>query len=166
MNDIVWQVVFNAIRTISHVSYFVYSSGFLPVIDSAELLFRDLLVKLSSKVNSSLDDAVNGPPKELTWKQRSGAKKQTRGSCTTLGVLLIYSINVQSVDDAILEQTLSSLFRCIQLSCHVNEKIVAAAINSLRGLPTELWQRFSCTCDSIGRGLATIFRYLQNVSSL
>lgn len=161
---IAWQVVANAVRTISHASYFVYSQESL--IDSAAMATcKDLLAKLSAKVNFSLDDAVGGAPKGLSWKRRNGAKKQTRGSCTTLGVLLNYSILIQNVDVEILEVSLSCLFRCI-LSCHVDEKIVGAAITSLLGLPNSLWQRISCNCDSVGRGLATIFGYLERVRLL
>ena len=157
----------NAIRSISHSSYFVYSPRYFSITDSDTLVqFRDLLDKLSAKVNSSLDDTSCGPPTGLTWKQRSGAKKQTRGSCITLGVLLNYSNILQNVDDATLEISLSSLLRCIHFSNQVDDKIVAAAISSLLGLPTALWQHISCKCDSIGRGLATLFHYLEKVSSL
>jgi hypothetical protein len=162
---IAWQVVANAVRTVSHASYFVYSQESL--IDSAAMATcKDLLAKLSLKVNFSLDDAVGGAPKGLTWKRRHGAKKQTRGSCTTLGVLLNYSILIQNVDVEILKVSLSCLFRCILLSCHVDEKIVGAAVTSLLGLPNSLWQRISCNCDSVGRGLATIFGYLERVRLL
>lgn len=162
----IWQVVFNAIRTISHVSYFVYGQDSQPKISPAAMLFiRNLLLKLSSKVNSPLDDAVYGPPQGLTWKQRSGAKKQTRGSCSTIGVLLNYPSILQNVDDTILEISLSCLFRCIQHSRHVNDKIITTAVRSLLGLPSALWQRISCKCDIIGRGLAAIFSYLEIVSS-
>lgn len=158
----------NAIRSISHASYFVYSPRYFSITDSDDALvqFKDLLDKLSAKVNSSLDDAVCGPTTGLTWKQRSGAKKQTRGSCITLGVLLNYSNILQNVDDATLEISLSSLFRCIQLSCQLDDKIVAAAISSLLGLSSVLWRQISCKCDSIGRGLATLFHSLEQVSSL
>ena len=145
----------------------MYSPSYFSITDSDALVqFKDLLDKLSAKVNSSLDDAVCGPTTGLTWKQRSGAKKQTRGSCITLGVLLSYLNILQNVDDETLEISLSSLFRCIQLSGQVDDKIVAAAISSLLGLPTALWQHISCKCDSIGRGLATMFHYLDKVSSL
>ena len=145
----------------------MYSPSYFSITDSDALVqFRDLLDKLSAKVNSSLDDAVCGPTTGLTWKQRSGAKKQTRGSCITLGVLLNYSNILQNVDDATLEISLSSLFRCIQLSCQLDDKIVAAAISSLLGLSSVLWRQISCKYDSIGRGLATLFHSLEKVSSL
>lgn len=167
-NSLSWllcQVVANAIRSISHASYFLYSQDFFSVTDSSAIdLFRDLIEQLSAKINFSLDDAVGGAPRGLTWKQRNGAKKQMRGSCTTLGVLLNYSNPLQGIRHQLLEIPLSSLFRCIQLSSHVDEKIVATAISSLLRLPNALWKRMSGKCDSIGSGLVALFGYLGKVS--
>ena len=67
-------------------------------------------------------------------------------------------------DAALFESVLSALFGCIQLANAINEKITAAAINALADLPITLWQHLSGRCDSIGRGLATCFGYLHEVS--
>ena len=122
--------------------------------------YSTLLSKLSSKVNFALDDALGETPSGLTWKQRNGAKKQSWGSCTTIGTLLSFNYVLPLLEDSLLESTLSSLFRCIQLSNIINEKISAAAVDALSGLPIELWQHLSCKCDSIGCGLATCFCFL------
>jgi hypothetical protein len=128
-------------------------------------LFRSLVEKLSAKINFALDDAIGESPRGLTWKQRNGAKKQSWGSCATLGMMLSFSDILPHLDYTLLQLALSSLFRCIQLSSFINEKISAAAINALLVLPVALWEYISCKCDCIGRGLATSFGFLDEVSS-
>jgi len=123
-----------------------------------------LISQLLSKVNVTLIDAVGETPTQLTWKQRNGAKKQSWGACTTLGTLLSFQNLLPVLDDSLFESVLSCLCRCIQLSNIINEKITAAAVNSLSGLPSELWIHLSCKCDSIGRVLATCFGFLNDDS--
>ena len=123
-----------------------------------------MISQLLTKVNVALIDAVGETPTQLTWKQRNGAKKQSWGACTTLGTLLSFKNLLPVLDNSLLESVLSCLFRCVQLSNIINEKITAAAVNSLSGLPSELWIHLSCKCDSIGRGLATCFVFLNDNS--
>ena len=163
LHNFTFQVVANAIRSISHTAYFVYSPEYFSNTENDTIVIHTcstLLSKLSSKVNFALDDASGETPSGLTWKQRNGAKKQSWGSCTTIGTLLSFNNVLPLLDDSLLVSTLSSLFRCIQLSNIINEKISAAAVNALSGLPIELWQHLSCKCDSIGCGLATCFCFL------
>lgn len=159
------KVVANAIRTISHAAYFVYDPKFHLASDTHGTLlsidmFRSLVTKLSAKVSFALDDAVSDSPKGLTWKQRKGATKQSWGSCTTLGVLLSFTNILPHLDETLLGSAVCGLFRCVQLSNLVNEKISAAAIKVLLGMPVELWQFLSCKCDCIGLGLATLYGHL------
>jgi hypothetical protein len=119
-------------------------------------MFRSLIAKLSAKVYFALDDAVGESPKGLTWRQRKGATKQSWGSCTTLGVLLSFTNILPHIDYTLLDSAMSGLFRCVQLSL-VNEKISAAAVKALLGMPVGLWQCLSCKCDCIGLGLATLY---------
>ncbi|KAL7537769.1 hypothetical protein ACHAXR_008053 [Thalassiosira sp. AJA248-18] len=153
------KVVANAIRTISHMAYFVFDDT------SATLdVYRSLLSDLSAKIKLALDDATGETCKELTWKQRNGAKKHAWGSCTTIGTLLSFSNMLPYMEDSHVEPALSSLFRCIQISNVISEKIVAAAIKALASLPATLWHHLSGKCDSIGCGLATCFGFLHEVS--
>jgi hypothetical protein len=159
------KVVANAIRTISHTAYFVYEPKFSLANESHDTLlsiemFRSLVAKLSAKVSFALDDAVGESPKGLTWKQRKGATKQSWGSCTTLGVLLSFTNILPHIDYTLLDSAMSGLFRCLQLSNLVNEKIFAAAVKALLGMPVALWQFLSCKCDCIGLGLATLYGHL------
>ena len=159
------KVVANAIRTISHAAYFVYDPKFHLASDTHGTLlsidmFGSLVTKLSAKVSFALDDAVSDSPKGLTWKQRKGATKQSWGSCTTLGVLLSFTNILPHLDETLLGSAVCGLFRCVQLSNLVNEKISAAAIKVLLGMPVELWQFLSCKCDCIGLGLATLYGHL------
>jgi len=159
------KVVANAIRTISHAAYFVYNPKFHLASDTHGPLlsidmFRGLVTKLSAKVSFALNDAVSDSPKGLTWKQRKGATKQSWGSCTTLGVLLSFTNILPHLDDTLLDSAVCGLFRCVQLSNLVNEKISAAAIKALLGMPVETWQFLSCKCDCIGLGLATLYGHL------
>ena len=164
------QVVANAIRSISHLAYFVYHPKHVSEEDNASApleVYITLLRELSVKIEFALDDAAGETVGELvqTWKQRNGAKKHAWGSCTTLGVLLSFTDLHPHIDDSLIEAALSSMFRCLQLSNVLHEKIAAAAINSLVGLPVPLWQHLSsCRCDSIGRGLAACFGFLHEVS--
>jgi hypothetical protein len=156
------KVVANAIRSISHTAYFVYDPKFSSANESHDTLlsidmFRSLIAKLSAKVYFALDDAVGESPKGLTWRQRKGATKQSWGSCTTLGVLLSFTNILPHLDYTLLDSAMSGLFRCVQLSNLVNEKVSAAAVKTLLGMPVALWQFISCKCDCIGLGLATLY---------
>ncbi|KAL9191253.1 hypothetical protein ACHAXT_000959 [Thalassiosira profunda] len=159
------KVAANAIRSISHVAYFVYHPD-LDIDSDAQDVYTSLLSALSDKVHFALDDAVGKSPRELTWKQRNGAKKHAWGSCTTLGMLLGCTKMYPGFDGAVAESVMSSLFRCIELSSVINEKIAAAATNALVGLPIALWQHLSSRCNSIGRGLATCFGFLGETKSV
>ena len=158
------QVGANAIRTISHVAYFVYHPDIHDMTSGAQDVYQSLLSELAAKIQFALDDAVGETHGELTWKQRNGAKKHAWGSCATLGMLLSCTNMHQCVDATLFENVMSCLFRCVQLSNAINEKIAAASTNALLGLPTTLWQRLSSNCNSIGRGLATCFGFLHEVS--
>ena len=126
--------------------------------------YRFLLLNLSTKVKFALDDAKGELSRELTWKQRNSAKKLGWGACTAIGMLLFFSNVLPYLDNSVIETALSELFRCIQLSNVINEKIAVAAVNALGKVPRETWELLSNKCDSIGRGLATCFSFLYEVS--
>ena len=162
LNDKDEKVVANAIRSISHTSYFMYRPECLSKSEMEIDTCSMLLSKLSAKVNFAIDDAIGESPSGLTWKQRNGAKKQAWNACTTLGTLLGFSDLLPFLDDLLLESTLSCLFRCIVLS-NIHKKIATAAVTALTELPIGLWQRVSGKCDTIGRGLAVCFSFLNEI---
>ena len=160
------KVVGNAIRTIGHVSYFVYTPEFLSneggsVSDDLKL-YCSLLSNLTRKIHDVLCDATGEISRELSWKQRNSAKKHAWGSATTIGMLLGHSHLLSHFDDSLVESALLQLFRCIQLHAFINEKIFAAAVNALSALPASLWQYLSTkNCNVIACGLATFFSFLE-----
>lgn len=163
------KVVGNAIRTIAHLAHFFYSSDFATEEDLATTSTLDsyctLLTSLSAKVKLALDDATGESSAELTWKQRNGAKKHAWGSCTTLGTLFSFSTLTCRLDTSVLETALLELFRCLQLSNTINDKITTASVHTLAKMPASFWQCLP-VCDSIGHGIATCFSFLHEVSLL
>ena len=160
------KVVGNAIRTIGHVSYFVYTPEFLSnegVSVSDDLkLYASLLSNLTAKIHDVLCDATGEKPRALTWKQRNSAKKHAWGAATTIGMLLGHSHLLSHFDDSLVESAMLQLFRCIQLHAFVNEKIFAAAVNAMRALPGSLWQYLATKkSDIVACGLATFFNFLE-----
>eukprot|EP00985_Skeletonema_marinoi_P015830 scaffold8277_cov153-Skeletonema_marinoi.AAC.6 len=161
------KVVGNAIRTIGHVSYFVYTPEFLSneggsVSDDLKL-YGSLLSNLTGKVHGVLCDATGETSRELTWKQRNSAKKHAWGAATTIGMLLGHSHLLSHFDDSLVESALLQLFRCIQLHAFINEKVFAAAVNALTALPASLWQYISTTNSNVTAcGLATFFNFLES----
>lgn len=161
------KVVVNAIRTIGHVSYFVYTPEFLSNegerVSDLLKLYCSLLSNLTLKIQVVLCYATGEAPRELTWKQRNSAKKQAWGAATTIGMLLGHTHLLSHFDDSLVESALLQLFRCIQLYDFINEKIVAAAANALSTLPCSLWQYLSeMNCNSIAFGLATFVNFLDS----
>ena len=128
-------------------------------------MYAATMSKLTLKVKRALDDAVEASTNScLTWSQRSYLKKHAWGSCSTIGMLLAYSNWIQYYEDACFESTLLEQFRCIQLSNAIHGKIAAAAVHSMSNLPCSFWQQMPDNCRCIGRGLASCFCYLNNVS--
>lgn len=160
------KVVGNAIRTIGHVSYFVYTPEFLSneggsVSDDLKL-YCSLLSNLTAKIQDILCDSTGETSRELTWKQRNSAKKHAWGAATTIGMLLGHTHLLSYFDDSLVESALLQLFRCIQLHAFINEKIFVAAVNALSALPGSLWQYLSTKkCNIIACGLATFFNFLE-----
>ncbi len=161
------KVVGNAIRTIGHVSYFIYTPEFLSIEGGSSVsddlkLYCSLLSNLTGKIHDVLCDASGETSRELTWKQRNSVKKHAWGSATTIGMLLDHSHLLSHFDDSLVECALLQLFRCIQLHAFINEKIVAAAVNALSVLPASLWQYLSTKQRNvIACGLATFFNFLE-----
>jgi len=162
------KVVGNAIRTIGHVSYFVYTPEFLSneggsVSDDLKL-YCSLLSYLTTKIHDVVCDSTGEASRELTWKQRNSAKKHAWGAATTIGILLGHTHLLSHFDDSLVESALLQLFRCIQFHAFINEKIFAAAVNALSALSGSLWQYLSTfkKCDIIARGLATFFNFLES----
>jgi hypothetical protein len=116
-------------------------------------------------VKRAVDDVTEGPSTQLTWNQRSNIKKHAWGSCSTIGVLLSFSNAVQELDSIFIESILLQLFRCVQVSNEIHDKIASAAVHSLVTLPNSFWHELPDDCSSIGFGLACCFCYLSNVSS-
>ena len=161
------KVVGNAIRTIGHVSYFVYTPEFLSkkggTISEDLKLYCSLLSNLTTKVRVVLCDASGETSRELSWKQRNNAKKHAWGAATTIGILLGHNHLLSHYDDSLVESALSQLFRCIELHAFINEKIFAAAVNALSTLPISLWKYTSTKkCEIISLGLAKILNFLQS----
>jgi hypothetical protein len=164
------KVVVNAIRTIGHVSYFVYTPEFLANkgerVSDLLKLYCSLLSNLTLKIQVVLCDATGEAPRELTWKQRNSTKKHAWGAATTIGMLLGHTHLLSHFEDSLVESALLQLFRCIQLHDFINEKIVAAAANALSTLPCSLWQYLSeMNCNSIAFGLATFVNFLDSNTS-
>jgi len=158
------KVVGNAIRTIGHIAYFVYSPMYLSSVlgENAGIpnVFSLLLSKLSSKVELALCDAIGESSRDFSWKQRNSAKKHAWGACMSIGTLLSFSNMTKLIQYSVIETTLNQLFRCIQLHNIVHEKISASSAASLLKLPCSLWLHCSSNCGAIGRGLATCFGFI------
>lgn len=142
----------------------IYLSSLLDENAGSPNVFSLLLSKLSSKVELALCDALGESSRDFSWKQRNSAKKHAWGACMSIGTLLSFSNMTQLIQYSVIETTLNQLFRCILLHNVVHEKISASSAASLLKLPYSLWLHCSSNCGAIGRGLATCFGFLNQVS--
>ncbi len=74
-------------------------------------------------------------PAITSWKERSAAKKHGWGACFSLGRVLASITHLEQSDlDRTLFQAVEQLVHCVQHTSFLSEKVVLAAMGSLRAL--------------------------------
>jgi len=146
------KVVGNAIRTSGHLLSLLRSSGDEGSIQMSDALYRCTVVTLTQKLNLALDIA-EGKATNMSWKQRSIAKKHSWGSCHTLGVLLPCASSEEEPNRKLFLAAISQMIRCIQLARSLSEKVTAAAAAALKQTPMDMWREFSGATTIIADGL-------------
>jgi hypothetical protein len=146
------KVVGNAIRTSGHLLSLLRSSGDEGSIHMSDALYRCTVVTLTQKLNLALDIA-EGKATNMSWKQRSIAKKHSWGSCHTLGVLLPCASSEKEPNRKLFLAAISQMIRCIQLARSLSEKVTAAAAAALKQTPMDMWREFSGATTIIADGL-------------
>lgn len=146
------KVVGNAIRTSGHLLSLLRSSGDEGSIHMSDALYRCTVVTLTQKLNLALDIA-EGKATNMSWKQRSIAKKHSWGSCHTLGVLLPCASSEKEPNRKLFLAAISQMIRCIQLARTLSEKVTAAAAAALKQTPMDMWREFSGVTTTIADGL-------------
>jgi len=146
------KVVGNAIRTSGHILTLLRSSGDEGNRLMSDALYRGTIVTLTQKLNLALDIA-EGKATNMSWKQRSFAKKHSWGSCHTLGVLLPCASSEKEPNRKLFLSAISQMIHCIQLAYSLSEKVTAAAAAALKQTPMGMWKEFSGVTTIIADGL-------------
>ena len=147
------KVVGNAIRTQRHLLNLLQSideSNHIILMPGD--LYSDTIIILTKKLNLALDIA-EGKAINMSWKQRSFAKKHAWGACHTLGILLHNATSGNESNRKLFILPISQMIHCIQISERLNEKVTAAAAAALKQIPMDIWTEFSGMTTIISDGL-------------
>ena len=135
------KVVGNAIRTSGHLLNLLRSYGHKGFVLMSEPLYRDTISILTQKLKLALDIA-EGKAVNMSWKQRSFAKKHSWGACHTLGGLLQCASSENESNHKLFLPAISQMIHCIQISDRLAEKVTAAAAAALKQIPMDVWTEF------------------------
>jgi hypothetical protein len=146
------RVVSNAVRSAGHLL------NFLRLCDKenrtqSEALYRETIKILTNKLDLALD-VLTGKVTNLSWKQRSFAKKHSWGACHTLGALLQHASSTDGQSNELFLPAIFQMIRCLRLAYELNEKIIAAAAAALKLTPIDIWRKFSSESTIVADGLA------------
>ena len=149
------KVVGNAIRTQGHLLNLLQSTSNVEEgnhVLMPSTLYRDTVFILTKKLDLALDIA-EGKAIDMSWKQRSFAKKHAWGACHTLGILLHNATSGNVSNRKLFLLPISQMIHCIQISERLNEKVTAAAAAALKQIPMDVWTEFSGMTTIISDGL-------------
>jgi len=157
------RVVNNAVRSAGHLL------NFLRLCDKenrtqSEALYRETIKILTSKLDLALD-ILTRKATNLSWKQRSFAKKHSWGACHTLGALLQHASSADGQSNELFLPAIFQMIRCLRLSNELNEKVVAAATAALKLTPIDIWRNFSSESTIVGDGLAACLMIVYHETS-
>ena len=144
-NDVNDKVVKNAIRSVGHTSNLLVLSlereGSDEYFSASCELLVETIQSLTGKLWNTLHVALNEEQKaDMTWKERSAAKKHGWGACHSLG-LVFEGLSVRIFEECKeLVSACSKAVHClIHCPCHytaLNEKVVLAAMSAICHLPS------------------------------
>jgi hypothetical protein len=144
-NDVNDKVVKNAIRSVGHTSNLMVLSlereGSDEYFSASCELLVETIQSLTGKLWNTLHVALNEEQKaDMTWKERSAAKKHGWGACHSLG-LVFEGLSVRIFEECKeLVSACSKAVHClIHCPCHytaLNEKVVLAAMSAICHLPS------------------------------
>jgi hypothetical protein len=149
----------NAIRSIGHVGTLLFCVDIITFEPDQQKVVRehyqDVIQKLSGKLQDSLV-SISNQKSNLTWKQRSAAKKHGWGTCNSLGLLLKsrFILDAENRDVSLLATSL--LTECMQYYTSINEKVFLAALNSLIGIDCSALSEVSLESSMVGRALSVV----------
>jgi hypothetical protein len=144
-NDNNDKVVKNAIRSVGHTSNLLALSmgreGYDEHFSTSCELLVETIESLTGKLWNTLHVALNEEQKaDMTWKERSAAKKHGWGACHSLG-LVFEGLSVRIFEEC--KELVSACSKAVQClvhcPCHytaLNEKVVLAAMAAMCHLPS------------------------------
>lgn len=159
MEDEDVKVVGNAIRSVGHVAVVISKYSAIPV--QVEQYFGKSVTVLTTKVRQAGGVATS----ELSWKQRSAAKKNGWGACHALGLMLdCLPLHQHEPLHPSFKDALEALFTCIHRWETLNEKITLAALKAVQRIRRDRLIAVAYGTTLIGEGILKCVQVLRHVS--
>lgn len=163
----------NALRSIGHLGCLVLRSDYQQALTQSQwdndAFFSKLLSCLSIKVED-VEATIQGHDRSrnLSWKQRSAAKRHGRVACNTLALLFgVLSRRFPDLSDAIVsgcQRAVHALISCVgYLQSPLNDKVIMAATAALRQLSSTLLSSLSGKSGMIGEAMVSCILFLGQV---
>lgn len=154
----------NAIRTIGHLVSLSFHSPYKAsgALNGwgASLFYRNVLRYLGHKVLSALSSESCS---QLTWKQRSVAKKHGWGACNGLALVLDCDEATTNENLICAHGSLQALVQCIEHFPHLNEKVSLSASIAFRKISGSRLSQISSGSGLVGKALALCILQLHQV---
>lgn len=158
------QVSGNAIRSVGHWGYMLSDSKTNP--EDKYPLLRLIIDALSTKLRATLSLASPETKGNLSWKQRSIAKKHGWGACHSLAHILKKGAALgNEILQVALSEAVKQLLSCVEHISLLNEKVTVSAMAALRELQPLSLSELGGKTGLIGEALATCALQLQEVRS-
>lgn len=154
----------NAIRTIGHLVSLGFHSPYKAsgALNgwAASSFYRNVLRSLGDKVLSALSSKSCS---QLTWKQRSAAKKHGWGACNSLALVLDCDEAATNENLTYAQGSLQTLVQCIEHFRHLNEKVSLSASIAVRKISGSRLSQISSGSGLVGTALASCILQLHQV---
>jgi len=160
----------NAIRSLGHLTVVVLNkknhTAVTQIDTSWDLMkfCRDVVVALSTKIDSLLTLLPASNVGHLSWKQRSSIKKQGRVACNSLALLMRHELflEMSTLADGNnpCQKALESLYKIIECVSLLDEKAVIAAMLAFQALPSASLTRVSGKSGLVGKVLVICILFL------
>ena len=164
----------NAVRCLGHLSALLFRRDFAQVLESCAWdwvsFVRQVIKKLSYKVEGVLT-AIQGRRKSsLSWKHRSALKKHGRVASNSLTLVFKQLSSLDSLANETAGACLiaiKSLTVCIEcLGSQLDSKVLVAAMSSFLALDSTLLSAVSGRSGTVGHALVSCILFLAPVSNI
>lgn len=161
------QVAGNGIRCVGHLAVVIlrpdYSLALKQIGWNVEEFCRQSVCWLVQLVEAVPACVVGDRKLELSWKQRSVAKKHGRVACNTL-VLFMKHWSVSDITIECIREALCSVVNCLEsLGTALDDKFIIAATHVVRALPSSSLAKVSGKKCFVGKALVPCIHFIAQV---